>query len=131
MKTMTSSTDTTVPGQSAQRPHGFGIWVRRILRGLLALLIGLVAVGASYQAIATARDRRAYPAPGQLVDVGGYRLHINCVGQGSPTVVLDAGLGGSSLDWSLVQPELGRTTRVCAYDRAGMGWSDPSPYPRT
>jgi hypothetical protein len=73
MKTMTSSTDTTVPGQSAQRTHGFGIWVGRILRGLLALLIGLVAVGASYQAIATAIDRQHYPAPGQLVDVGGYR----------------------------------------------------------
>ncbi len=69
--------------------------------------------------------------PGQLVDVGGFRLHIQCVGEGSPTVVLDAGLSGSSLDWNLVQPELGRTTRVCAYDRAGMGWSDPGPQPRT
>jgi pimeloyl-ACP methyl ester carboxylesterase len=66
-----------------------------------------------------------------LIDVGGYRLHIQCVGAGSPTVVLDAGLSGSSLDWSLVQPSLGRTTRVCAYDRAGMGWSDPGPQPRT
>jgi pimeloyl-ACP methyl ester carboxylesterase len=101
----------------------------------LAALIGLIAalalVGASYEAIAAAGDARRYPAPGQLVDVGGYRLHIQCVGTGSPTVVLDAGLSGSSLDWNLVQPELGRSTRVCAYDRAGMGWSDPSPHPRT
>jgi len=111
---------------------------RRVLRGIgrtLAALVGLIAVlalaGASYEAIAAAGDARRYPAPGQLVDVGGYRLHIQCVGAGSPTVVLDAGLGGSSLDWNLVQPELGRTTRVCAYDRAGMGWSDPSPQPRT
>jgi pimeloyl-ACP methyl ester carboxylesterase len=111
---------------------------RRVLRGIghtLAALVGLIAVlalaGASYEAIAAAGDARRYPAPGQLVDVGGYRLHIQCVGAGSPTVVLDAGLGGSSLDWSLVQPELGRTTRVCAYDRAGMGWSDPGPQPRT
>jgi pimeloyl-ACP methyl ester carboxylesterase len=63
--------------------------------------------------------------------VGYYRLHIHCVGEGSPTVVLDAGLGGFSLDWSLVQPELAATTRVCAYDRAGYGWSDPSPQSRT
>ena len=59
------------------------------------------------------------------------RLHISCIGDGSPTVVLDAGQGGFSLDWSLIQPELATTTRVCAYDRAGYGWSDPSPQPRT
>lgn len=111
---------------------------RRVLRGIgrtLAALLGLVVVlglvGACYEAIAAAGDARRYPAPGQLVDVGGERLHISCVGAGSPTVVLDAGLGGSSLDWSLIQPELGRSTRVCAYDRAGMGWSDPGPQPRT
>jgi pimeloyl-ACP methyl ester carboxylesterase len=101
----------------------------------LVAVLGLIAVlalaGASYEGIAAAGDARRYPPPGQLVDVGGYRLHIQCVGTGSPTVVLDAGLGGSSLDWSLVQPELGSTTRVCAYDRAGMGWSDPGPQPRT
>ncbi len=111
---------------------------RRVLRWIgwgLAALVGLIAVlalaGASYEAIAATGDARRYPVPGQLVDVGGYRLHIQCVGAGSPTVVLDAGLGGSSLDWSLVQSELGSITRVCAYDRAGMGWSDPSPHPRT
>jgi pimeloyl-ACP methyl ester carboxylesterase len=58
-------------------------------------------------------------------------MRVSCVGEGSPTVVLDAGLGGFSLDWSLVQPELAATTRVCAYDRAGYGWSDPSPHART
>jgi pimeloyl-ACP methyl ester carboxylesterase len=112
--------------------------VRRVLRGIgrglvavVGLLVVLGLVGASYEAIAAAGDAHRYPAPGQLVDVGGYRLHIHCVGAGSPTVVLDAGLSGSSLDWSLVQPELGRTTRVCAYDRAGMGWSDSGPQPRT
>jgi pimeloyl-ACP methyl ester carboxylesterase len=108
--------------------------LRRIGRGLAAVvvLIAILALaGASYEAIAATGDARHYPAPGQLVDVGGFRLHIDCVGTGSPTVVLDAGLGGSSLDWSLVQSELGQTTRVCAYDRAGMGWSDPGPQPRT
>ena len=106
-------------------------WIGRGLAALFGLIAVLALAGASYEAIAAAGDARRYPALGQLVDVGGYRLHIQCVGTGSPTVVLDAGLSGSSLDWSLVQPELGRTTRVCAYDRAGMGWSDPSPHPRT
>jgi pimeloyl-ACP methyl ester carboxylesterase len=111
---------------------------RRILGGigraigvLLALFAILALAGASYEAIAAAGDARTYPPPGQLVDVGGYRLHIHCVGTGSPTVVLESGLGGSSLDWSLVQPELSKTTRVCAYDRAGYGWSDPAPQPRS
>src|ERR671938_286918 len=112
-----------------------GRWVLRGIGRTLAALFGLLVVlgliGASYEAIAAAGDARRYPAPGQLVDVGGFRLHIQCVGTGSPTVVLDAGLSGSSLDWSLIQPELGRTTRVCAYDRAGMGWSDAGPQPRT
>ncbi|HEU5087057.1 MAG TPA: alpha/beta hydrolase [Roseiflexaceae bacterium] len=67
-----------------------------------------------------------------MVDVGGYRLHINCVGTGSPTVVIDAGWGDWSASWSSwVQPEAAKTTRVCTYDRAGMGWSEPGPLPRT
>ena len=111
---------------------------RRVLRGIargggvvLALIAGLALAGAAYEAIAARGDAHTYPPPGQMVDVGGYRLHIHCVGTGSPTVVLDAGLSRTSLDWSLVQPVIGQTTRVCAYDRAGMGWSDPGPAPRT
>ena len=69
--------------------------------------------------------------PGQLIDIGGYRLHIHCLGNGGPAVVFDAGLGGSSLDWIYVQERLQKDTRVCAYDRAGYGWSDPGPPPRT
>jgi pimeloyl-ACP methyl ester carboxylesterase len=74
---------------------------------------------------------RAIPPPGTLVDIGGLRLHLHCAGEGSPTVVLDAALGASSLSWSLVQPDLARLSRVCSYDRAGFGWSDPGPMPRT
>jgi pimeloyl-ACP methyl ester carboxylesterase len=96
-----------------------------------ALMAGLGLAGAGYEAIAARSDARHYPPPGQMVDVGGYSLHIQCVGEGSPTVVLDAGLGGTSLDWALVQTEIGQTTRVCAFDRAGMGWSDSGPSPRT
>jgi pimeloyl-ACP methyl ester carboxylesterase len=62
--------------------------------------------------------------PGRLVDVGGYKLHINCMGQGSPTVILDHMGDGSSAEWGWVQPEIAKGTRVCAYDRAGFGWSD-------
>jgi pimeloyl-ACP methyl ester carboxylesterase len=69
--------------------------------------------------------------PGKLVDLGGYRLHIWCMGKGSPTIVLEAGAGGFSLDWGLVQPEVARFARVCSYDRAGAAWSDPGPTPRT
>jgi pimeloyl-ACP methyl ester carboxylesterase len=67
------------------------------------------------------------PAPGRLVDVGGRRLHLNCSGSGSPTVILEAGASAFALDWSLVQPGVARTNRVCSYDRAGLGWSDARP----
>lgn len=103
----------------------------RILLGTIAVLSLLPMAGASYEAIASASDSRDYPAPGELIDVGGYRLHLNCTGDGAPTLILEAGLGGSSLDWSLVQPELSRTTRTCSFDRAGMGWSDPGQGPRS
>jgi pimeloyl-ACP methyl ester carboxylesterase len=103
----------------------------RIIAVALAIVAVTAAAGAAYEAIAGMGDAVAYPPAGRLVDIGGYRLHIDCRGEGSPTVVMDAGLGGSSLDWTLVQPELATTTRVCVYDRAGMGWSEPSPLPRT
>src|SRR5918995_7349111 len=107
--------------------------MRRIGRALLLLIVALLVLavgGAIYQAIATERAERAYPPPGVMVDVGDHRLHINCAGQGSPTVVLDAGSGEMSASWVLVQREVSDTTRVCAYDRAGMGWSEMGPEPR-
>jgi pimeloyl-ACP methyl ester carboxylesterase len=97
------------------------------LLGLVVALLALAVVGAIYQAIATERAERAYPPPGEMVDVGGYSLHINCVGHGSPTVVLDAGSGEMSAQRVRVQQEVSGTTRVCAYDRAGMGWSEMGP----
>lgn len=69
--------------------------------------------------------------PGRLVDVGGFHLHIHCSGEGAPAVILDAALGGSSVSWSLVQPALAKVSRVCSYDRAGFGWSEAGPMPRT
>jgi len=105
--------------------------LKRTLLGLLALPLVLGALGAGYEAIASAGDATRYPPPGRLVDVGGYRMHVHCMGTGSPTVVLNSGAGGFSAEWSLVQPELAKTTRVCAFDRAGLGWSEPGPAPRS
>jgi pimeloyl-ACP methyl ester carboxylesterase len=71
------------------------------------------------------------PPPGRLVPIGTHRLHLHCSGEGRPTVVFDAALGASSLSWSLVQPQVARFTHACAYDRAGFGWSEAGPMPRT
>jgi pimeloyl-ACP methyl ester carboxylesterase len=105
-------------------------WIGKALLWLVIALVALAVIGAIYQAVATQRDERAFPPPGQLVDVGGHRLHINCMGQGSPTVVLESALGAMSAIWVHVQQEVSDTTRVCAYDRAGMGWSERGPQPR-
>ncbi len=109
-------------------------WLQRtgkILLNLLTLFTLLAAGGLSYEALMAPGDGERYPPPGTLVDVGGHRLHLYCIGQGSPTVLFEAGHGGSSLDWQLVQPQIAKTTRACAYDRAGYGWSDMGPLPRT
>jgi pimeloyl-ACP methyl ester carboxylesterase len=106
-------------------------WTIRILVGLCGLIGVTALTGAAYQWLATRRDLAATPPPGHLVDIGGHRLHLWCTGDGAPAVILDTGLGGSSADWGFVQPDVARFTRVCSYDRAGMGYSDPGPSPRT
>src|SRR5919201_473530 len=75
-----------------------------------------------------------FAAPGRLIDLGGWRLHLNCSGQANASraaVILEAGAGDFSVDWSLVQPLVEPLARVCSYDRAGAGWSDLGPRPRT
>jgi len=106
------------------------VWIRRILLGLVVSLVAIATAGLIYQAAAQQIDERNFPPPGRLVDISGYKLHISCIGDGSPTVILDAAGGNSSASWGLVQPDLARSTRVCAYDRAGMGWSERGPLPR-
>lgn len=105
--------------------------VLRILKGTTLAVAVLSSAGAVYEVLAEARDAERYPVPGTHVDIGGHSLHITCLGQGRPTVILDAGLGGTSRDWVLVQASLASHTRVCAYDRAGMGHSDPGLEPRS
>ena len=112
---------------SKSNGRGCLIWLGRIAFSI----IGLALVGYIYESVAEAADAKAYPPPGQLVDVGGYRLHINCAGSGSPTVIIEAGWEDWSTSWAAyVQPEVAKTTRVCTYDRAGMGWSEVGPLPR-
>lgn len=82
-------------------------------------------------AVAFARADSKPAAPGKLVDLGGHKLHVNCAGTGSPTVVVENGLGDFSFDWVLVQKQVATLTRICTYDRAGYAWSDPGPKPRT
>jgi pimeloyl-ACP methyl ester carboxylesterase len=102
---------------------------RRLLIYPVALAILLAGLGALAQAATKAPDVTAGAMPGRLVDVGGYRLHLSCTGTGAPTVVLLNGLGETSPLWARVNPVIAVTTRVCAYDRAGQGWSDDSPNP--
>jgi pimeloyl-ACP methyl ester carboxylesterase len=106
-------------------------WLNRALIRVSIFVFALAIAGTIYQTAATESDQRKYPAPGELVNVGGYKMHIYCMGEGSPTIILDHVGGGSSMDWALIQPKLAEQTRVCAYDRAGFGWSDYNPAPRT
>jgi pimeloyl-ACP methyl ester carboxylesterase len=105
-------------------------WTGRAILWLVVALLVLAVVGAIYQAIATELAERAHPPPGKMVGVGDHSMHINCVGQGTPTVVLDTALGAMSTSWVRVQQEVSGTTRVCAYDRSGMGWSESGSNPR-
>ena len=101
-------------------------WVVYPLLGVYAL----GAVGGGYQTIRESLDRRLYVAPGQLIDIGGHRLHLHCAGSGTPTVLLESGLGETAAYWGWISPAVASDTRVCVYDRAGRGWSDPVSVPQ-
>jgi pimeloyl-ACP methyl ester carboxylesterase len=90
----------------------------------------LSAVGGGYETYRETAERSSYPMPGRLIDVGGHQLHINCTGTGSPTVVLEPGLGEPSTAMGWIAPDVANTTRVCVYDRAGRGWSEATTAPR-
>jgi len=89
------------------------------------LTVALGAASAAYQQVAEVRDRRRFPPPGRLVDIGGRCLHLVDTGEGGPAVVIIPGLADNVLQWLPVVWELQDQTRICVYDRAGMGWSDP------
>ncbi|MCX5922129.1 MAG: alpha/beta hydrolase [Candidatus Dependentiae bacterium] len=104
---------------------------KKILLIVIASFTLLVLVGLSYQFISTKIDDCRYPAPGKMVAVDGFKLHINCSGTGTPTVILESGLANFSTYWTFVQKGVEQFAHVCSYDRAGRGWSEKSPNPRT
>jgi len=103
----------------------------RILKVILGVVLTLTAGMWGTGRALKANMLKQNPAPGQLVDVNGHKMHIYCTGEGSPTVILAAGLDDFSIFWSQVQPEVAKFTRFCSYDRAGLGWSEASPDSRT
>jgi pimeloyl-ACP methyl ester carboxylesterase len=104
-------------------------WIKVAALGLAGLATVAVLSGATLEHLARAHTVQSFKAPGRLVDVGGgRRLQIDCRGAGSPTVVLESGLDFyGSLAWAAVHDSIARSTRVCAYSRAGVMWSDPAP----
>ena len=104
---------------------------RKVLLTISVSILTLAIVGAAYQQLGSRVDARRSPEPGRLVDLGGYRLKINCAGSRNPTVVLESGLGDLLSEWRPVQLRISTFTRVCSYDRAGYGESDAGPLPRT
>ncbi|NTU84646.1 MAG: alpha/beta hydrolase [Chloroflexales bacterium] len=121
---------TTAP-VAGRRMSGWRGRARTVGLWFLALTVAAASMTLAAGQVAKARARAQHRPLGELVDIGGYRLHLYCQGSGGPTVILEAGGGETLLDWALTQPEIAKQARVCAYDRAGLGWSDPSPRPRT
>jgi pimeloyl-ACP methyl ester carboxylesterase len=113
-----------------KRSHRYRTWKRRVAWYTILCFAALMVAGNLYQLVSLKHDRQTYPMLGRLVDVGGYRMHLYCVGDADPTVVLGSGLGDSFVEWKKVQREVSTFARVCSYDRAGMGYSDRSPEAR-
>jgi pimeloyl-ACP methyl ester carboxylesterase len=103
---------------------------RRWLLYPVIAVLALASIGGGYETVREAADAKAYPMPGQLIDVGGHRLHLYCTGSGAPTVVLEPGGGEMSSNLGWITPAVARDTRVCVYDRAGRGWSEPADTPQ-
>lgn len=135
------TTTVAAPADEPKLPKrgGFGRVVRRILLTLFALIVLLAIGGAIYNAVANSRDAARFPQQGKSyplgAEFGGTTLNLDCSGPaatpGSPTVILDSGLGVPAVGWKFVQPEVAKFARVCSYDRAGYGWSSAGQMPRT
>ncbi|HNB50507.1 MAG TPA: alpha/beta hydrolase, partial [Anaerolineales bacterium] len=104
-------------------------WIRNSLLVIFIIMVGPI-LGGLYQSFSSAQDARTYPPPGQLIEMGGFKMHLYCLGErkeGVPTVILFASYPATVSSWVWIQPQLATLTRVCAYDRTGEGWSDLSP----
>jgi len=103
-----------------------------IFAWIFALLVFVTVAGMVYQFLGTRRDQKLHPPPGRMIDLGTHRLHVHEIGNGKgPTIVLESGLMSTVLSWTELQGELSKSYRVVSYDRAGLGWSDLGPMPRT
>jgi pimeloyl-ACP methyl ester carboxylesterase len=106
-------------------------WSRSIAFIVAVACIVLAGSGALYERVGELRDSRRFPRLGHPVRAAGLTFNLNCYGSAQPTVILESGLGSSSLDWIQIQPQIAKFARVCSYDRAGYGWSDAARGPRT
>lgn len=104
-------------------------WLRRVLKLVVGVAGVALAAGMTYQGVATALERRDFPPPGARISIGDHQLHLYCQGNGLPIVVLEAPEAGMSSAWGRIQPALAARTRVCSYDRSGLGWSEASGLP--
>lgn len=101
--------------------------IKKVLGILVVSILGILVLIVLAGAGATANLRKNHPMPGELIDVGGYALHLACAGHGSPTVLIIAGTGATGVAWSTVIADLAHTNKICYYDRAGIGWSNTEP----
>jgi hypothetical protein len=124
--TTTVSSQTPTGSETTLRKRGCLFFVGRGLKWFGIVLVTLIVLGVAYQTIATEQDKRAYSPLGQFYTVNGHPMHMICMGEGTPTVILQAGAAAESGWWYWVQSQLTEHTRVCAYDRAGLGWSEPA-----
>src|SRR5208282_5056747 len=114
-------------GEAPRKRRGWR-WLKRIALCGIGLIVLVIFAATVREWFATRADARRFPQEGRFVDVGGFRLNIDCTGTaqpGTPTVILESGAGVPAVGWKLVQPEIAKFTKVCSYDRAGYGWSDP------
>lgn len=116
---------------AVQREKSLRRWVKRLFWSFVSLLALAAACGAAYEQISEHHDRQRFPQLGTSINVENFTLNLNCTGSSSPTVILESGLGIPAIGWQLVQPGIAKFARVCSYDRAGYGWSDSGPFPRT
>jgi pimeloyl-ACP methyl ester carboxylesterase len=118
-----SATLSSEPTSSARKSSA-GKWLLRAGLALFVIVLLMGVCGLVYQATGAAGDAQNFPPPGQLVAVGDLQMHLHCSGSGLPTVILESMAGSNSMEWGWIQPEVSQFTRVCAYDRAGIRWSD-------
>ncbi len=130
MSVGTSATEVSGVTPEVQRKRGCLFYIRRTLKWFVIVLFGIIVLGVVYQTVATELDKRSYAPRGELYPVNGHQIHITCIGEGSPAVILQAGGVAESLWWYWIQQQAAEHTQVCSYDRPGLGWSQPASGPR-